>query len=113
VEKLGTDLDAAFSQAKGDIFATLRQAQSYAFEKATLAKATSDRFASQVKAYRAAPEIYKREERLMALQEGLADIRKFIVVPEPNDTEIFIIDLQEKLTPDMYDIVGLEENSRQ
>jgi regulator of protease activity HflC (stomatin/prohibitin superfamily) len=113
VEKLAKDLDKAFSQAEGDIFAILRQAQSYAFEKATLAKATSERFASQVKAYRAAPEIYKREERLMALQKGLADIRKFIVVPEPNDTEIFIIDLQEKLDPDMYDIAGLQENSGQ
>lgn len=111
LEKLGKDLDSAFAQAKGDIFSRLTEAQSYAFEKAILAKATGERFASQVKAYRAAKEIYKREPRLMALEKALPKIRKFVVVADPNDEQVFIIDLQEKQTPSVYDLAGLPGSS--
>ena len=103
----------SFAQAKGEIFSTLRKAQGYAFEKATLAKATGERFASQLKAFRSAEEIYKREQRLMVFEEGLEKIRKFIFVAGPNDKQVFIIDLQEKLTPGLYDLGGLEESTEQ
>ena len=112
VNELGRQLDAAFAKAKGDIFKTLRESQSYAFEKATLARANGQRFADQLKAYRAAPRIYVREQRLAALEQALKDVRKYVVVADQNDTQITIIDLQEKLTPDLYDITGFEESSR-
>ena len=111
IEELEHDLDLAFAEAKGDIFTTLRKSQSYAFEKATLAQATGQRFASQLKAYRAAKEIYKREQRLAVLEETLENIRKFIVVADKNDTQVFIIDVQEKLTPSLYELAGYEESS--
>jgi len=113
LEEFGKDLDLSFAQAKGEIFSTLRKAQGYAFEKATLAKATGERFASQLKAFRSAEEIYKREQRLMVFEEGLEKIRKFIFVADPNDKQVFIIDLQEKLTPDLYELGGLEESTEQ
>jgi regulator of protease activity HflC (stomatin/prohibitin superfamily) len=111
IEELEHDLDLAFAEAKGDIFTTLRKSQSYAFEKATLARATGQRFASQLKAYRAAKEIYKREQRLAALEEALENIRKYVVVADQNDTQVFIIDVQEKLTPSLYELAGYEESS--
>ncbi|MBA7650451.1 hypothetical protein ES703_58257 [subsurface metagenome] len=111
IEELEHDLDLAFAEAKGDIFTTLRKSQSYAFEKATLAQATGQRFASQLKAYRAAKEIYKREQRLAVLEEALENIRKFVVVADHNDTQVFIIDVQEKLTPSLYELAGYEESS--
>ena len=111
IEKLANDLDLAFAQAGGDIFKTLRESQSYAFEIATLARATGERFASQLKAYRAAEQIYKHELRLASLEEALKNIRKYIVVADANDTQIFIFDLKDKLTPSLYDIAGLEELS--
>ncbi len=111
VEKLGNELDTALENAKGDIIRILRESQSYAFEKATLAKATGERFASQLKAYRAAKDIYKRMLRLNMLEEALKDIRKYVVVADPNDKQIIIIDVQEKLTPSLYDIGGFEESS--
>lgn len=111
IEKLGKALDLAFAQAKGEIFKRLRQAQSYAFEKATLAAATGYRFASQLKAYRAAPEIYMREQRLAAFEEALEDIRKFVVVADQNDSQVFIINFEEKLTPSLYELAGFEESS--
>ena len=112
IEELEHDLDLAFAEAKGDIFTILRKSQSYAFEKATLARATGQRFASQLKAYRAAKEIYKREQRLAALEEALENIRKFVVVADKNDTQVFIIDVQEKLTPSLYELAGFEGSSK-
>lgn len=113
IEKLEDALDLAFAQAKGDIFSTLRQAQSYAFEKATLAQATGQRFASQLKAYKAAEEIYKSEQRLMVLEEALQNIRKYVVVADQNDTQVFIIDVMEKPTPSLYELAGFEEKRKQ
>jgi len=113
IDELSDALDNAFLEAKGDIFSTLREARSYAFEKATLARATGERFESQIKAYEAAKEIYKREQRLTVFEEALQNIRKYIVVADPNDTQIFIFDAKEKITPSLYDIGAIEETSRQ
>ncbi len=112
IEQLGLRLDQAFAQAKGDIFKTLREAQSYAFEKSTLAKATGERFADQLKAYQAAKNIYKREQRLAVFEESLENIRKFVVVTGEDDTQVFIVDVKEKLTPSLYELSGLEESSK-
>ncbi|MFC1737658.1 SPFH domain-containing protein [Planctomycetota bacterium] len=108
-ENFAEQLDSAFQDAQGDIFKTLRQAQSYSFEKATLAQATGLRFEGQLKAYRAAPEIYKHQERALFYEESYTDIRKFIIASDPEHKQNFIIDMQEKLTPDLYDITGIEE----
>jgi len=102
IEQAGGRLDKAFSEAKGEIFSTLRESQSYRYEKATITRAEAERFQGQLKAYRAAPEIYKRRQRLDALTTGLGNIRKFVVVGDHNDTQVSIIDLQEKLTPGLY-----------
>lgn len=111
VEKLGNELDKALEKSKGDIIRTIRESQSYAFEKATLSKAAGQRFASQLKAYRAAKEIYKRRLVLAVLEEAMKNIRKYVVVADQNDTQVFILDVQEKLTPSIYDIGGIEESS--
>ncbi|MCP4610536.1 MAG: hypothetical protein GY845_17645 [Planctomycetes bacterium] len=112
VKNLGDELDSALEESKGEIFKTLKESQSYAFEKATLAKAAGERFDSQLKAYRVAPEIYKKQLRLNVLEESLKNIRKYIVAADPNDKQIIIIDVQEKLTPNIYDIGGFEEISQ-
>jgi len=111
IEKLGNELDAALEQAKGDVYRTIKESQSYAFEKRTLAEAAGERFASQLKAYRAAEGIYKRQLRLVVFEEATKNIRKYVVVADQNDIQVFILDFQEKLTPSIYDIGGLEESS--
>jgi mRNA degradation ribonuclease J1/J2 len=112
IDELGEQLDAAFAQASGEIFATLRQSQAYSFEKATLAEATGKRFAGQLKAYRAAKDIYIRLQRLSAFEEALEKIRKYVVVADTSDTQVFIIDVQEKLTPSIYDLPGIVETKK-
>ncbi len=113
VRRLGEQFDAAFKAAKGEIFRILSEAQSYAYAKAALARATGERFAGQLQAYRAAPEIYQCEQRLAVLEEALKDIRKYVVAADPNDREVVIVNLEDKLTPSLYDIGGLEESSGQ
>jgi len=113
IEALGKQLDTAFEEAKGHIFKMLRESQRYAFEKETLAKGTGLRFAGQVKAYKAAPEIYVHEQRLAMLEEALDGVRKYVVVADQNDTQVTIIDLQEKLSPSIYESGVIEENTRQ
>lgn len=110
VERLGREFDAAFADAKGEIFKTLRAAQSYAFERATLAEATGLRFAGQVKAYQAAPKIYTQEQRLTALEESLQGIRKYVVAADPNDTQVTIVDLQQEATVNLLDVGGMESS---
>jgi membrane protease subunit HflK len=107
-DKIKIELDNAFSQASGELFAKLRQAQSYAYEKATLAKATGKRFSQQLEAYRASKQIYRHELKMDMLEEALEKIRKYIVVAE-GDKQVTIIDLQEKLVPSLYDIEPVKE----
>ncbi|HUU20371.1 MAG TPA: SPFH domain-containing protein [Sedimentisphaerales bacterium] len=111
VEKLGRELDKALEEARGDIIKTLKESQSYAFEKATLAKAAGERFAGQLKAYRAAKDIYKCQLRLTTLEEGLKNIRKYVVVADANDKQVIIIDVEEQQIPSIYDIANIEESS--
>jgi hypothetical protein len=109
-EELAARLDEAFGEAGGDIHKTLRQSQTYAFEKAAVAKATADRFVDQLKAYRAAPRIYLKEQRLAALEEALANARKYVVAAEEGESQVFILDLKDKLAPSLYELGGLEES---
>jgi regulator of protease activity HflC (stomatin/prohibitin superfamily) len=111
-EQLAEQLDEAFAGAGGDIFAKLREAQSYAYDKTTLAEATGLRFESQLKAYRAAESIFKRQQRLRIFEEALADTRKYVVVADPNDKLLFIFNFEEELLPSLYDIVESEENTQ-
>lgn len=104
LEQLAEDLDIAFTDAGGDIFKTLKQAKSYAFEKVEISRATGERFASQLKAYRAAPELYAQQQRLSMFENALDGVRKYVVVADSNDNQVFIVDVQEKLMPSLYDI---------
>jgi modulator of FtsH protease HflK len=96
VERIGKQFDAAFEKARGEVFRILREAQSNRFEKVALAKAAGERFAGQVKAYRAAPDIYVQQQRLAAYEDALKDIRKYVVLPDPNDTHVLIMDVQDQ-----------------
>ncbi|MCK5565437.1 MAG: hypothetical protein KAJ07_09340, partial [Planctomycetes bacterium] len=103
-EELSAAFEDALVGAKGEIFKTLSEAQSYAFERAKTAEADGKRFGDQVIAYKASPRIYKRLQRLEMLEEALADIRKYVVVADENDRQVYIIDLKEKLEPSLYDL---------
>ena len=45
------------------------------------------------------------------LEEALDGVRKYVVVADQNDTQVTIIDLQDKPSPSIYDTGVIEENS--
>ncbi|ARN56073.1 SPFH domain-containing protein [Sedimentisphaera salicampi] len=103
------ELDKAFLEARGQIAEKIFDAEQYAFKKKRLSKASGERFKSQLKAYRAAPKIYLQNERLLTLERSLEDVRKYIVVSGEGDSEVMIVDLKQKLNPDIYDLELPEE----
>ncbi|UCG47915.1 MAG: hypothetical protein JSU94_20850 [Phycisphaerales bacterium] len=113
VNRLGTELDAAFRAAAGEIFKKLREAESYAVQKVTDAKAAGQRFVGQLQAYRAAPEIYLEDQRLEVMEQTYKGIRKFVLVDDPNDEQVIIFDVAETVQPDIYKmgIPGVEKRS--
>ncbi len=115
VKRLGEQFDAALlNESRGDIFRILSEAQSYRFRQGTLAEATGKRFAGQIQAYRAAPEIYKCEQRAVALEEAMRSIRKYVVAGDPKDRQVIIMELQEKLdTSLLSEIAGVQETGGQ
>ena len=98
VKKLSDEFLASLKTVKGKVFKTLRDADSYAFERVNLARGEGFQFDGQIKSYQASPEIYKKIQRLEAMAKGLEKARKFVVVTEEEDSQIYQIDLQEKLT---------------
>jgi hypothetical protein len=42
---------------------------------------------------------------------GLSNVRKYAIVADPNESQITIIDIQEKLMPGMYDALGASEEN--
>jgi regulator of protease activity HflC (stomatin/prohibitin superfamily) len=104
IAKVGGELDEQIKQASGEIYYKLSLARSYAFEKANRAKADGLRFSSQMKAYKAAPQIYARELRLAMLEEALQNTRKYVVISDVNDHQVLIFDLKEKIEQSLYDI---------
>ncbi|MCE5186179.1 MAG: hypothetical protein LLF76_08660 [Planctomycetaceae bacterium] len=103
-------LQKAITQVKGKIFSTLRAAESDAFERANLAKGDGLRFGGQLQSYQASPEMYLRIQRLLMLEEALENVRKYVVVAEKDDSQVFILDLQESLKDSLYEMgLGLDE----
>ena len=107
--ELSGQIDKAFNEADGKIFAALSEAKSYAYEKATIAHATGERFTGQVAAYRAAPEIYKRWKILSALETSLKNIRKYVLIADKDEYIIQEIDAGEKLLPGLMNVTGYGE----
>ena len=109
-EVLRRDLRESFTAARGQAFKTLRLAESDAFSRIHEAKGEGLRFDGQLKAFTAAPALYPRLLRLATLEEAMENIRKYVVVADPQDEQVFVVDLQERLMPSLYDLdLGLQE----
>jgi len=112
MDRLGPTLDQAFGKAVGEVYKILRDARAYAYRRAKEAYAMGIRFKGQLEAYRAAPKVFVRQQRLQAIGEAIGPIRKYAVLSDPNDTQVTIVDLQEKLMPNLYDIGPLQEQTK-
>ena len=105
------NLDEAFAQASGSTYATLSEAKTYAFGQVIDSKATGERFAGQLQAYRAAPEIYLYELWIRSLIDTYKDARKYVIMTDKNEKQINIINLEDKLENYMTDVQEAIKNS--
>ncbi len=103
------ELRSAFHESQGVIFQTLSQAEGYRFERETIAKAIGQRFQGQLQAHQAAPNLYRHFERLGMLEDTLPSLRKYIILCDPADMQIYQLDLQEVLSDSIYNLTVPKE----
>lgn len=92
---------AELSRAEADRL--VREAEAYQFQRVATAEAQAARFKQQVQAYEASPEVYTTRAKLQALIQNSTNVR-FIVKTTTNTHDIFQIDLEEKISPDVFDV---------
>lgn len=89
--------------ARGKADALVADARAYTYNRERLGKAEAARFDHQVRAFEAAPEMFVLRSFLDVLERETNAIRKYIV-GTPRGREVIILDLQQKLRPDLLDI---------
>jgi membrane protease subunit HflK len=90
-------------RARGEADRLVRESEGYRFQRVAAADAQAARFKQQVQAFEAAPEVYATRAKLQTLIQNSTNVR-FIVKTATNTHDIYQLDLQEKITPDIADI---------
>ncbi len=90
-------------EALAQAYRLVSEAEAYKFNKQQMAAAEAARFTKQLLSYEIAPDIFVLRSYLELLEEKTAGIRKYVVAVE-NGQETIIINLEEKLRPDLLDI---------
>jgi len=78
-------------------------AEGYQREKIKVAAAEAERFGKQLTAYLAAPQLFVMRSYLDVLESEGRNARKYVVAAE-HGTGVFVINLEEKLRPDLLDL---------
>ena len=79
-------------------------ARIYQLRRASDSVASAGRFTNQVAAYNAAPEVYRWRSYLDSMGRSLATARKYVVTPT-NTHQVYVLDLVEKIRPDLTDVM--------
>lgn len=91
--------DALFSRASGEVSAIMAGARAYRWNRENAWLSRAERFKSELLSYRASPSVYSYRRYLMALSEGLENVRKFLLATDTEGrTLTFIIDQQNEET---------------
>jgi regulator of protease activity HflC (stomatin/prohibitin superfamily) len=90
-------------QAYADATNLVDKAEGDRLEKTMTAEARAGRFPKQLEAYRAAPSVFTERSYLETLARAVAPARKYVITTT-NATDIYQIDLQDKLRPDLLDV---------
>lgn len=97
IDELTDQLQKAVHEAQGKVYASLRNSEAYAFERVSRSRGEGLRFAGQIKAFHGGGWLFQHLQRLLALEEVLPSIRKYVVVTEKGDQEVMIFDLQDRM----------------
>lgn len=90
-------------EAEGQALTKVTEAEAYRDERIKVSKAESERFEKQLLGYRASPDLFTLNSFLDVLETEGARVRKFVVAAG-NSTEVYILNLEEKLRPDLLDL---------
>ncbi len=107
-EEIKTQLQEAVSKAQGKVYTTLRRAEAYAYERISRSQGEGLRFDGQLKANQASPLLFQHLQRLLVLQETLPEIRKYVVVSDDADQEIFLFDLKEPMATGLLEKMEMD-----
>jgi regulator of protease activity HflC (stomatin/prohibitin superfamily) len=89
--------------AEGQQITLRSSAEAYRRERGQVAQAEAERFLKQLLAYRACPSMFALNSYLEVLENEGAAVRKYVVATT-RGSEVFSLDLQEKLRPDLLDL---------
>jgi modulator of FtsH protease HflK len=90
--------------AQGESSRLVNEAEAYRFQRVAAAQAQADQFKNQLLAYQAAPDVYKARTYLQPFMNISTNVR-FFVKTTTNKNDLFQLDLQEKISADMSDLV--------
>ena len=93
--------------AEGQAFKTVREAESYKAERVAVAEAQAAQFKNQLLAYQAAPEVYLNRA-YMQLWLYPTNSRLYVVT-STNSHNVYQVDLQDKIIPDMATGIPIPE----
>ena len=87
------------------------QAEAYRFRRGAVASGTIEQFRKQNEADRTLSRVYRMRRFLSAIEEGMKDTRKYIVPRKLNAKQVIIVDMKEKLRPELLDmdLTGMDE----
>ena len=105
--------NATISMARGKSAERIYRARAYASERSQLARAGAERFARQLEAYRKGKNVYLWREYLSVLDEMLPDMRKYIITSDNVGHWVYELDLKEKLQPDLFEGLGINEEDKE
>ncbi len=88
--------------AMADAEKTRLTADAYAVRRAEIASAEADRYLKRREAYQKSPAVFCSRAYLEAVRDSLQGARKYIVAAPPGK-QIVILDMAEKLSPDLFD----------
>ncbi len=101
------DPDAGISPIRGEAGQTIQEARAEAQDKISRAAAKVNTFRLERVAYEASPRLYKMRKVLQALSGELDKVRKYVVVVDPETTDI-IIELVEQESAGLEIIESLQ-----
>jgi modulator of FtsH protease HflK len=96
----------AVEMARGEGERIVYEADGSRLQKVAVARGQAERFKHQVLAYEASPQVYEARAKLQALIQNSTNVR-FIVKTTTNAQDLFQIDLEEKISPDLTDQVTI------
>ncbi|MCP4708099.1 MAG: hypothetical protein GY869_05705, partial [Planctomycetes bacterium] len=95
------------ASARGRGIVVQEQAKAYAFERPQVEKARSERFLEQMESYDKGGTVYLMREYFSILDTLVPQMRKYVTATEAVGRSVYEINLEDKLTPDLFSNFGL------